>query len=73
MSTSVAFERNVSVSDIIAAVGWRSTSTFAKFYLREMGSARDALNTVGQIAVPAMSFHTGERGSDPVRPDLPRT
>lgn len=53
ISTSLAFERSVSAADIMSAVGWRSPSTFAKFYLREMRPAREALELVGQIAVPS--------------------
>ena len=52
ISTSVAFSRNVATADILAAVGWRSSSTFAKFYLRDLTPSGDSLRLVGQVAVP---------------------
>jgi hypothetical protein len=51
VSTSVALDRNCSVKDIIAAVGWRSDSTFARFYLRDLSVQRRNLSLVGDITV----------------------
>ena len=39
-ATSIAFKENVAVRDIIQAVGWRSESTFATHYLRDLSSTR---------------------------------
>ena len=40
IATSTAFKENVAVRDIIQAVGWRSESTFATHYLRDLSSTR---------------------------------
>ena len=51
LSASTALWRNVAVTDIVRAVGWRSTSTFGRFYLRDMTSDMRALDVLGGIVV----------------------
>lgn len=63
IAASLAFERNVSTSEIISAVGWRSASTFANFYLRDMSREREDLQLVGHVSVPGVGTEAlaGER------------
>lgn len=49
VATSTAFVRNCALKDVIKAVGWRSDSTFASAYLRDMGLQRDNLAAVGPL------------------------
>lgn len=56
VSASVAFQRNCALRDIIRAVGWRSDSTFARCYLRDLSSQRGELNLVGTVAAAQTSL-----------------
>ena len=51
ISVSTALWRNVAVKDIVRAAGWRSSSTFGRFYLRDMTSDMRALDVLGGIVV----------------------
>ena len=49
VATSTALDRNCALRDIIGAVGWRSDSTFAASYLRDLSSRRASLDLVGPV------------------------
>ena len=49
VATSTALDRNCALRDIISAVGWRSDSTFASSYLRDLSSQRETLDLVGPV------------------------
>ena len=51
VSASVALQRNCAIKDIVAAVSWKSDSTFAKFYLRDMNRQAAELDRLGAVAV----------------------
>lgn len=51
IASSLAFDRNLATKEIIQAVGWRSQSTFGRFYLRDLNAQREALNNLGPVAV----------------------
>ena len=36
LSSSVAFDRNISLENIMSACSWRNHSTFSSFYLRDL-------------------------------------
>ena len=50
VSASLAFERNVASKDIFQAIGWRSDSTFGRFYLRDLSCQRQAIDDFGPLA-----------------------
>lgn len=64
VSTSLALQRNCAVQDIIQAVGWRSNSTFARFYMRDLSTQREELNMVGDI-VAAQAALSGSAAEQP--------
>ena len=49
IASSVAFLRNVSIADVIQAVGWRSQSTFGTFYLRDCQEWSSGIDELGAI------------------------
>ena len=51
MATSVAFERNVSLANIISAATWRCQSVFSSFYLREISFRGDEFRSLGPFVV----------------------
>lgn len=55
IATSTAFKENVAVRDIIQAVGWRSESTFATHYLRDL-SLIQPLNRSVTVAQHNLEF-----------------
>ena len=61
ISTSLALQRNCSIKDIVTAVGWRSDSTFARFYLRNLHSQREGLELVGELAASQKALPASRR------------
>lgn len=57
IAASLAFDRNIAVSEIIQAVGWKSSSTFGKFYLRDLSQDRPTLSRVGAISAAQLVTH----------------
>ena len=51
LSSSWAFFDKVPLSDILQAAVWNSSSTFAKFYLRDMSQQAQNLQSLGPIVV----------------------
>lgn len=50
VAASVAFQRNCSIRDIVESVGWRSESTFARFYLRNLSNQASGLDLIGDLS-----------------------
>ena len=51
LSSSWAFFDKVPLNDILQAAVWNSSSTFAKFYLRDMSQQAQNLQSLGPIVV----------------------
>ena len=51
LSSSWAFFDKVRLSEILEAAVWNQSSTFTKFYLRDMSQQADNLHTLGPIVV----------------------
>ena len=51
LSTSWAFFRGTSLSDLLSAVHWRSQSTFSSAYLRDMAVESDGMFSLGPVCV----------------------
>ena len=47
VSTSVAFNRNWSVKEVLRAATWRSNSTFVSFYLKDVAYMLDGVSSLG--------------------------
>ena len=56
-ATSVAFERNVSLADIMAAACWRCHTTFTSYYLRDLSLQSNDLYKLGPIVAAQQVIH----------------
>lgn len=57
LSTSVAFQRNLSVPDVMQAASWRCQSTFASFYLRDLTAISGQLFSLGPMVAAQRVIH----------------
>ena len=77
LSSSWAFFDKVPLNDILQAAVWNSSSTFAKFYLRDMSQQAQNLQSLGPIVVSqkvvggptAISYGCVDNVNSPPRPD----
>ena len=56
-ATSVAFERNVALADIMAAACWRCHTTFTSYYLRDLSLQTQDLYKLGPIVTAQQIVH----------------
>ena len=49
LSTTLALKQHHSVDKLMQAATWRSTVTFAQFYLRDTPSSLDGISQLGPI------------------------
>ena len=57
IAASVAFERNVALSDIMAAACWRCHTTFTSFYLRDLSLQANDLFKLGPFVAAQHILH----------------
>ena len=49
VATSVTFMRNWSVSQVLEAATWKTSSVFASFYLRDVAHLLDGISSLGSF------------------------
>ena len=57
MATSVAFEKNVSVANILRAATWRSQSVFSSFYLKDISFQGEEFLSLGPFVAADNVIH----------------
>ena len=62
VSTSMAFHRNWSVSQVLKAATWKSNSTFSSFYLKDVAYVWDDCHSLGPFVSAGQVIETSERG-----------
>ena len=58
VSTSLLFNRNWSVKDVLQAATWRSNSVFSSFYLRDVSFNMDGVYSLGPFVAAGQVFHS---------------
>ena len=51
VATSVAFMKNWSLSHVLEAATWKSSSVFSSFYLRDVSQVLDGISSLGSVVV----------------------
>ena len=64
VSTSLAFRRNWSLQQVLKAATWKSNSTFASFYLKDISYTWDNCKSLGPFVSAGQVISESTRGQD---------